>query len=107
MRKRLRKKKHLGEFQELGFELSFDYVVSDVEEEDALLDAFLLEAVEARGLQFGGGGGRGTWSGFATAGAKGATATEAHREAVRMWLERRPEVTVVRVGPLRDAHHGW
>ena len=103
MRKRLRKKKHLGEFQELGFELSFDYVVSDVEEEDALLDAFLLEAVEAHGLLFGGGGGHGSWSGFAAAGAKGASATEADREAVRAWLEGRPEVRAARIGPLRDA----
>ncbi len=55
MKKRLRKKKRVGEFRELGFEL---FVVLDdkkpPEELDALIDAW-IEAVEARGLDVGGG----------------------------------------------------
>jgi uncharacterized protein YggL (DUF469 family) len=57
MKKRIRKKHHLGEFQELGFEISFDLGVSDdqAEEEDAFFQ-FLEHAIEANGLYFGGGG---------------------------------------------------
>ena len=107
MRRRLRKKRHLGEFQQLGFELSFRYEASSVEAENALLLAFLEEALEANGLQFGGGGDGSGWSGFAAPNARYGSATNEHRGKVRAWLEARPEVGTVGIGPLRDAHHGW
>ena len=107
MRKRLRKKKHLAEFRQLGFELAFRYHDESEDSNDRLVEAFLVEAIEARDLQFGGGGGLGSWEGFATPAARYGSATESDREAVRAWLETRPEVTEVRIGPLRDAHHGW
>jgi len=107
MRKRLRKKKHLGEFQQLGFELSFRYRPADAETDNVLLDAFLREAIEANGLQFGGGGGPGAWAGFAASDARYGGATDADRETVRAWLASRSEITEFAVGPLRDAWHGW
>jgi uncharacterized protein YggL (DUF469 family) len=62
MRKRLRKKKHLGEFQEFGVELTPTlHVGVDV---FTFLDDFLCDAVEANQLQFGGGGGGQEFSGF-------------------------------------------
>lgn len=54
MRKRLRKKRHLGEFQEFGVELSI-MLCSDTDFEE-FLDNWIANAVEANGLVFGGGG---------------------------------------------------
>ena len=58
MKKRLRKKKHLGEFKELGFEVRGDLRPglsgNDLE---AFVDR-LIDIVDARSLAFGGGAGR-------------------------------------------------
>lgn len=57
MNKRLRKKKRVGEFTELGFEL-LGYIRPGISNDD--IDAFvdrLIVVVEARRLGFGGGGG--------------------------------------------------
>ncbi len=54
MRKRLRKKKHLKEFREYGVSLVVE--IHDGTEFHAFLDDFILKAVEANGLAFGGGG---------------------------------------------------
>jgi uncharacterized protein YggL (DUF469 family) len=58
VKKRLRKKKHLGEFKELGFEVRSDrrpgLSGNDLE---AFVDR-LIDIVEARSLAFGGGAGR-------------------------------------------------
>jgi uncharacterized protein YggL (DUF469 family) len=62
MRKRLRKKKHVGEFQELGVEL--EMTLRAGVDFDEFLDAFLCDAVEANGLAFGGGGRDDLLSGF-------------------------------------------
>ena len=57
MKKRLRKKLHKGEFQELGFNLTFDYAKADNEELfDKFFDSFIAEAIEGNGLECGGGG---------------------------------------------------
>jgi uncharacterized protein YggL (DUF469 family) len=62
MRKRLRKKKHVGEFQEFGVE--FAATLKPGVDFDAFLDDFIRDAVEANGLAFGGGGGGAQFSGF-------------------------------------------
>lgn len=54
MRKRLRKKKHFGEFQELGVEITITLKAES--NFHPFLDDFLSHAVEAHGLTFGGGG---------------------------------------------------
>ncbi len=55
LKRRLRKKYHLGEFQELGFEL-FTALKPDLSEEDfdKFLDDF-IEEIERNKLTFGGG----------------------------------------------------
>ena len=107
MKKRLRKKKHEGEFQEFGFEVSFG-LLADLafEERNAVLDAFITEAIEANGLQFGGGGTT-TWEGFIALDKPRGSATEDHRSVVTAWLEKNPKIVNVQVGELRDAWHGW
>jgi uncharacterized protein YggL (DUF469 family) len=102
--KRLRKKLHLLEYREFGFEICFRFS-ADLSEEarNSLIDDFIREAIEANGLQFGGGGSDNVWDGFATLDAKRGTATEAHREKVIGWLTMNPKILQYRVGDLADA----
>ena len=103
MKKRLRKKLHRGEFQELGFDVRFQ-VTDDISEEafDSVVDAFISQATEANGLVCGGGGKKPEWDVFVTMDRRG-SATETHRQAVQRWLATRPEVTTSQVRPLVDA----
>ena len=104
MKRRMRKKLKVDEFQELGFEIDFA-LAPEVSEDDlnALLDRFIEEALVANELVFCGGFGS-TGRGFVSAwvGSVG----EAERTKVGDWLEAAPEFTDVSVGPLIDAWHG-
>ncbi len=99
--RRLRKKLRVGDFRELGFAVSLrlSRTLSDRDFDD-LWTRFIVHAIEARDLAFGGG-----QDGFVTRAGRG-SATEADREAVRAWLEAQPGVEAVTVGPLEDAWHG-
>lgn len=101
VRKRLRKKNRLGEFREYGFEIAFE--ISSQTDWNGVFTAFIEEAIERHGLQFGGS----PHGGFATVNKPRASATQRHREMVRSWLETRSDVSNVRIGELRDACHGW
>ena len=103
MRKRLRKKLHVGEFQELGCEVRFQ-VVDNLSHEafDTVVDAFISQAIEANGLVCGGGGKNPDWSVFVTCDGR-SSVTEAHRRAMETWLADRPEVYTFQMGPLVDA----
>ena len=106
MRKRLRKKRHLGEFREFGFQVRIVWLdhLTEEQEWDAIF-SFTLEAVEGNGLYAGGGGRRGHWRVFATS-AKRPGATEEQRRAVERWLSQCPAVKEFTVGPLVDAWYG-
>jgi uncharacterized protein len=104
MRRRLRKKKRLGEFTELGFEVRAE-LTPDLD--DAGFEAFIdrcIEAVEARRLGFGGGGRREDFAGFVTQLGRG-SATEHDRTAMVTFLSSDPAVVRHAVGPLVDAWH--
>lgn len=105
MKKRLRKKRRLGEFRENCFELKFE-LSSALSDDDigAFTDIF-IGMIESNGIQFGGGGGH-RWSGIVQGPCRG-SATEAHRKAVLEWLDRQPNVVNTYAGPLRDAWYGW
>ena len=97
--RRLRKNLRLGEFQQLGFEISITLKPNlGTDDLDRFLDEFILDAIERNGLAFGGG----TDCGFITTWKRGA-ASEAHRTIVENWLNRRQEVVSVTIGPLVDA----
>jgi uncharacterized protein YggL (DUF469 family) len=105
MKKRIRKKKRVGEFQELGFMLAFRFQKDiSVTERNALLDRFVEEAIEPNGLVFGGGG-LDEWEGFVRSDKPRGSATEDHRKAVEKWLVQEPLVLSYNVGPLMDAWH--
>jgi uncharacterized protein YggL (DUF469 family) len=99
--RRLRKKLRVAEFQEFGFHVKIDLATElSREGEEAFIDG-LLTLVEPRALGYGG------WvrGGFIISVVRG-SATEQDREDVRKWLEARPEVSGVDVGPLEDAWYG-
>jgi uncharacterized protein YggL (DUF469 family) len=105
MKKRIRKKKHLKEFQELGFSLEFDYVEAENKELfDTFLDAFLEEAIEGNGLECGGGGY--IHHDYFVIRHRGSVSEE-QRNAVKQWLEKQSAVKNIVLGEFRDAWYGW
>lgn len=104
MNKRIRKKHRTGEFQELGFELSFR--ISDAHDPaaaDMLIEEFLTQAIAANDLAFFGSGLHAV-DGTAIAAMRGSV-TPAQRDAVEAWLAGRDEIETHTVGPLSDAWH--
>ena len=99
--RRLRKKLHIDEFQQLGFEVSItlkpDLGIDDL---DRFLDEFILDAIEKNELVFGGG----TSCGFISTWKRG-SASKAHRAIIQNWLNQRQEVVSTAIGPLVDAWH--
>lgn len=104
MKRRLRKKRHHGEFQELGFAVRIEVHVDDTAELDALLDRWILQAVEGNGLACGGGGAAPRWE-FVVSKMRG-SATEDDRTRVAAWLRTADKVAGFTVGPLMDLWHG-
>ena len=99
MKKRLRKKLHKGEFQELGFEVDYDYI-GDLEGEP--FDQFWgdwIRMIESLGLECGGGG-AGPQSYFIIKYVE-------QRQAVIDWLGKHPDIANVTAGQLRGALYGW
>lgn len=99
--RRLRKKLHIGEFKEHGFEVHFKFKADLTSE--AQLDAtmkLITETIESRGLLFGGGE-----SGFVTKAGRGST-TEDDRNAVYSWLRSCASAVEVRIGQNEDAWYG-
>ena len=97
--RRLRKKLHIGEFQELGF--SFETVLAralDAKAKEACMDAFLAECIEPADLAVAG------WiDGCCVCRFGRGSVSEAERAAVLRWLRDRPEFASVQAGPLCDA----
>ena len=103
MRRRLRKKLHRGEFQELGFSIRFAMGPGlSAAARDRVILEFIGE-IEAAGLQFGGGGAEG-FAGFAARGDRGLL-SEDQRTRIRDWLAGHPEIVTSQVGPRVDAYH--
>lgn len=100
--RRLRKKLHLNEFQELGFDVETELtetLAGTAEEE--LLIAFIEGVIAPRGLIYGGG----VACGFVCK-AGGGSATEEDRSSVQQWLQARSEFSSVTVRELSDAWYG-
>ncbi|MBI2876649.1 MAG: DUF469 family protein [Candidatus Tectomicrobia bacterium] len=104
MRKRLRKKLRLGEFQELMFALRLRLAPMGLKELDAFLETFLTECMEANGLGFNGSWGEEA-EGFVMHLGRGPL-TEENRDQVVTWFRGRGEVVEVEAGPLVDAWYG-
>ncbi|MDO2948450.1 YggL family protein [Aeromonas simiae] len=84
--RRLRKKLRVDEFQELGFDLNWNFPVGTTEAQiDALVDAFIDEVVEPRALAFAGSGHL-VWEGMVCTQAIG-KCTEEDRQVIEGWLK--------------------
>jgi uncharacterized protein YggL (DUF469 family) len=106
MRKRLRKKRHLGEFAEHAFDVWCTLETGLTEAAtDAFVDRFLSQAIESQGLSCGGGGRDAKWH-FCVGRAGRGSPTAMQRVAVGMWLSEQPEVASHGLGELFDAWHG-
>ncbi len=106
MRRRLRKKRRVGEFREDAFPVAYtlhEGVSSD--EADDFLASFLADAIEANGLLCGGGGRDASWSFFVTLAGRGSP-RQHQRAAVGAWLGDQPQVVTHRVGEPFDAWYG-
>jgi uncharacterized protein YggL (DUF469 family) len=104
MKKRLRKKKHVGEFREFGFTVRAtlrDQVRPA--ERDSFFDRW-IDAVEGRGLSFGGGAAGTAFQGFVALARRG-SATDEDRHAVSSFLAGDIAVETHQVDDLVDAWH--
>lgn len=103
--RRLRKKLRVGEFQELGFAISFRFD-SQRYNLDQALDHW-IEFVESQGWGFYGGGGEGsdTMSGYLTRFERG-TLGEADRQLAHQWFDSQPGFVCIQCAELSDAWHG-
>jgi len=105
MKKRLRKKLHVGEFQEFGFNLTIKFTGENtLDALDAFVETFLDEMIDPNGLDFGGGGDCLDFVGFVVLAARGSV-TEEHRALTSAWLEKNEAVTSFEVSELVDAWH--
>jgi uncharacterized protein YggL (DUF469 family) len=101
MKKRLRKKLRLREFQEMGFHVDFDVnLASNIETENAFFNK-LLDFVDGQELSIGG-----SMNSFYVTRTKRDSATDVDRNVVEAWLQQQPEVSSVKVWPLDNSWHG-
>ncbi|TWI53759.1 hypothetical protein IQ22_02366 [Pseudomonas duriflava] len=105
MKRRLRKKLYLGEFQELAFELKADFKQTLEDPElDAFLEAF-IDFIESRDLDYVGGFGE-TWiEGTIMASKRYHSPSEEDRQVLTDWLKARSEVASATASDLYDAWH--
>lgn len=102
MRKRLRKKKHVGEFQIFGVEIAA--TLKSAEDFDSFLDDFICDPVEANDTAFGGGGGGTEFSGFLELGRHDVYSS--NLDKVANWLAADSRVESYTVGKCVDAWNG-
>jgi hypothetical protein len=101
---RQRKKLHLAEFRELGFEASASFVGElEIERRAELLDAF-LDFIEANGL-LAAVSTSDAFDAYLISNAPRGSATEEQRGIVQTWLAGRSDLAEVHVGELSDAWH--
>jgi uncharacterized protein YggL (DUF469 family) len=108
MKRRIRKKKHLGEFRQFGFSLACRFHASvSPEQFDRFVDEFIIEAIEAGGLAFGGGGDPARkWSGIVCRAHRYDSITEKEQERVRDWLRGQEILAAVEISKPWDVWHG-
>ena len=102
MKRRLRKKKHLGEFAEWGRQLVITRNRKD--EFDEFLDTFIEEAIEASGCYCGGGGKEDKLDVVVELGRR-SDDPDARLDRIKAWLKARPDVENWRVGEEFDIWH--
>ena len=103
MNKRLRKKKHVGEFAAFGVPVAVR--LADGTDFDSFIDVFLEDAIEANGCYFGGGGQKDRLSGIIELGRK-IDLPEERRRKVSHWLDSNSNVANHLIGEINDLWYG-
>jgi uncharacterized protein YggL (DUF469 family) len=103
MKKRLRKKKHVGEFAVFGVPVAIRLVNGT--DFDSFLDQFLEEAIEANGCYFGGGGQKDRLSGIIELGRK-VDLPEQRLKKISAWLDTNNNVENYLIGEIDDLWYG-
>ena len=103
MKKRLRKKKHSGEFTEWGRQLVI--MRNRKEGFDAFLDAFIEEAIESNRCYCGGGGKEDKLDVVVELGRR-SDDPDARVNRITAWLDSRSDVETWRLGEEFDIWHG-
>ena len=103
MKKRLRKKKHIGEFAVFGASVAVR--LADGTDFDSFLDAFLDDAIEANDCYFGGGGQKDRLSGIIELGRKIDLPEERLRK-ISHWLDTDSNVANHLTGEINDLWYG-
>jgi len=103
MKKRLRKKKHVGEFAVFGVPVAIRLVGGA--ELDSFLDALLEDAIEENGCYFGGGGQKECLSGIVVLGRK-VDLPEERLKRISDWLDTNSNVANYLIGEIDDLWYG-
>jgi len=103
MKKRLRKKKHHGEFTEWGRQLIVTRNRKD--KFDEFLDDFIVQAIEAAGCYCGGGGSDDGLDVIVELGCR-SDDPDARLKKITAWLDERLDVESWRVGEEFNVWHG-
>jgi uncharacterized protein YggL (DUF469 family) len=103
MKKRIRKKKHYGEFTEWGRQLTVTRNRKDGFDE--FLDAFIEEAVESNGCYCGGGGKEDKLNVVVELGRR-SDYPDARMAKITAWLDARSDVESWKMGEEFDLWHG-
>ena len=105
--RRLRKKMHIDEFQELGFSVAWRFPEGTSEEQiDKTVDDFINEVIEPNKLAFDGSGYL-AWEGLICMQEIG-KCTEEHQAIVRKWLEELPASSMPRAAlPPSSIRRRW
>ncbi len=102
MKKRLRKKRHLGEFAEWGTPISI--VRTHKGDFDSFLDNFIEQAIERNGLYFGGGGKEDYLDGVIELGKK-SDGPEERLKKILEWLANHKDIESYVIGNMIDLWH--
>jgi uncharacterized protein YggL (DUF469 family) len=98
MRKRIRKKLNIGEFRETGFEITWKPQEVSEADFDKFIQEF-LDAIEARGLVFGGGcSSEDSWEGVIARKKRFSSPDAADMEFVSDWFKSRTDIKEFAVG---------
>ena len=103
MKKRLRKKKHIGEFKIYGVPLAIKR--NKKTDFDSFFDAFLEEAIEANDCICGGGGKEDKINVFIELGRED-NKLEMALEKIKSWIKSRSDIDKWYLGQVVDANYG-
>lgn len=103
LKRRLRKKIRVGEFQEFGFQVEVKFKLNLSKSVSNKFYSDFIALIEENKLAFGGGSSPESLQGFVTGWEKYRSPTDVQRKKIENWLKDRKEISKCEVGILKDA----